>query len=257
MNRNLQNKLSGFKATPPRAVWDKIVEVLDAEDKFPQRLFNYEEQAPIQVWQRLETALEETTPAKVIPFTTRFRRPIRYIAAASFITAILVATTLMIKRTEAGAIQPGSEATVPVKETPDIVADQVPVTQNSSPAQAVAAVQPKKADEPKTFVSSAKRILRFIKPQSVLGSISIGRKFIPKAVNKEELLNFSSLNNYMVYSDGDGHAMKLPKKLFSLVHCKDGDGSCKERIYQLQQKLSANAITADFTGILEMLHQLH
>ena len=79
---------------------------------------------------------------------------------------------------------------------------------------------------------------------------------MPRQVDKEALFNFSSLNDHMVYSDGDGNAMKLPKKLFSLVNCPDGDGSCKERIHQLQQKLSSTAMTADFTGILDMLRQL-
>lgn len=66
----------------------------------------------------------------------------------------------------------------------------------------------------------------------------------------------SSLNDFMIYSDEDGNAMKLPKKLFSLVNCPNGDDSCKERILNMQQKLSSASIASGFTGILEMLRQL-
>jgi hypothetical protein len=87
-------------------------------------------------------------------------------------------------------------------------------------------------------------------------SFAFSNQSLPQKANKEELLNYSELDSYMVYSDGDGNAMKLPKKLFSLVHCQDGDYTCKERIKQLQQKMASGATTTDFAGIIEILRQL-
>src|SRR5438128_5291837 len=116
MNTNLQNKLSQFEPAPPEGVWDRITQALDAEENLPHRLYDYQEQPPVLVWNAIEAALNETSePVKTIPFTTRFKKPLRYVAAASIIAVLLISSTLFLKRTEAGSIQAGSNTTVPVK----------------------------------------------------------------------------------------------------------------------------------------------
>jgi hypothetical protein len=103
MNSNLQNKLQQFSAAPPDGVWDKIADALD-EGSFSQRLYQYEERPPAAAWQEVEKSLETAVPPNVVPFTTRFRRPLRYAAAACLLAVILVTITLTVRRTEAGAI---------------------------------------------------------------------------------------------------------------------------------------------------------
>ena len=255
MNSNLQNKLSRFEATPPPGVWGKIAEALDEQQTFPQRLYNYQQVPKTNVWEKIEASFEESA-AKVIPFTTRYRRPIHYIAAAGVIAAILVSFTLLMKKTEAGSIPTAEEKTVPVKEA--IVQNPItrPTISSINSTETIASAETNNRNPVYQIATKGKKILGIIRPQNSLSAVILKGRFMPGKVDKEALFNFFSLNDHMVYSDGDGNAMKLPKKLFSLVSCPDGDGSCKERIHQLQQKLSSTAMTADFTGVLDMLRQL-
>lgn len=256
MNSDLQNKLSSFEATPPREVWDKIVEALDNENAFAQRLYNYQAIPKTNIWEKIESSMEEVVPAKVVPFTIRYRKPIRYIAAASILAVILVSAALLMKRTEAGSLETAGEKTVPAR---DVSIQNPAVTSTINLNTQVETAANLSANNQLDIYQAAirkKRFLNFIRPQNIFKAIVLSENFVPEGVEQNELFSFSKLNDYMVYSDGDGNAMKVPKKLFSLVNCADGDGTCRERILRMQQKLSSASIAADFTGVLEMLRQL-
>ena len=259
----LKNKLARFETLPPEGAWDKLVERLERSESFAERLYQYEETPSLRNWTGIEKTLDQPTqPAKVISFGTRFKRPIRYVAAASIIGVILITATLFMKRTEAGSVQAGSKTTVPT--TPSlIVKNGGPTTiikqsieEKDSIKSSPTSLQTVTAFLENRISASSKKSLRLIQPDKEVSASLPSDNFIPAHADKKDFYDFSLADNYMVCSDDDGHAMKLPKKLFSLVQCKDGDGSCKERIRQLQQKLASPAITADFSGVLEMLQQL-
>lgn len=257
MNSNLQNKLSQFEATPPGKMWDKIAGALDAEESYPQRLYRFEQQPPIAIWTKIEDSLDkESVPAKVIPFTTRFKKPIRYITAASFIAAILVVATLIMNRSEAVSAKADIRGAIPMVKPPISQPEKVIVAEANSPQEKFIVPDPPiiTVKTANTFPSIKKEGV--VSLQNLLTPVAVAGEFIPENAAKNELVDFASSTNYMVYSDANGHVMKLSKKLFSLVHCEQGDGSCQDRIHQLQQKLSSDAITADFIGLVEMLRQL-
>ncbi|HEX8314735.1 MAG TPA: hypothetical protein VF609_07080 [Flavisolibacter sp.] len=259
MSSDLQNKLFHFEADPPKEVWNKITGALDAdaEETFPQRLFTYEEQPPANTWNNIEASLEETEPAiKVVPIT-KFKKPLRYVAAAaSIIGIIFLATTIANKKTGAGAAIGGAETTVtPPAQSSVLPMDKPKLVEDSTANEHTSKQQLADESIAKNNLPK-KRALTFIRPQGMFRSFAFSNQSLPQKANKEELLNYSELDSYMVYSDGDGNAMKLPKKLFSLVHCQDGDYTCKERIKQLQQKMASGATTTDFAGIIEILRQL-
>jgi hypothetical protein len=256
MNSNLQNKLSRFEATPPGEVWDKIAEALDNENAFAQRLYNYREIPKTNIWEKIESSIEEVAPAKVVPFTTRYRKPIKYIAAAGILAVILVSATLLMKRTEAGSVETSQNETIPAKDAVIQKPAAAPTINSNNRIETAAIVQNNIQRNVSEAGSKQKRFLSFIRPQNIFRAIVLSGNFVPADVEQNELFSFSKLNDYMVYSDGDGNAMKVPKKLFTLVNCADGDGSCRERILSMQQKLSSASIPADFTGVLEMLRQL-
>lgn len=259
MNSNLQNKLSGFEATPPAGVWDKIAGALDAEQTFPQKLYHYKEQPGANAWTRIASALEQDTssPGKVVPFTTRHKKPIRYVAAATVLAVALFTGSLFMKKGETAPVETAQQTVVPIQKQIVVEPTRNVATQHTSTLiPTIAAVPTGNGDVHTQPKSRYRRILNFISPQNIVNSVAVSGLFIPEEVDKEAMFDHASLNNYMVYSDGNGNAMKLPKKLFSLVNCPDGDGSCRERIHQLQQKLSANTTNADFAGIMEMLRQL-
>ena len=261
MDSILQNKLYHFEANPPEEVWDKIADSLDTEENtFPQRLINYEVLPPAKSWTVIEASLDQvTTPVKVIPLT-RYKKPLRYIAAASIIAAILAITRLSSRQDIDGTTQATTEIIAPLNQSSllPVPKKQVLVEEDipAPPAPVTTIASTKRPGKAARKAFAAKRVLEFIQLQNAITNVSFSGQFIPKTVNKEELFDFTLLDDYMVYSDGNGNAMKLPKKLFSLVNCKDGDGSCKERIYQLRQKLSVNTVPTDFASLLEIVRQM-
>jgi PleD family two-component response regulator len=245
MESNLQTKLQQFSATPPEGVWEKIADALDADEGYAQRLHYYEEQPPSIVWQHIEENLEEATPANVVPFTTRFKKPLRYAAVAGILAVILVTVTLTVKRTEAGALEAGSATTVPEKTSTTTVK-----TEAAQPVRNVPSSHEER-DNKETAIQKESDATN----QKEKQSIAVTEKENTGETNRSTAV-YSSLNNYVVFSDGDGKLRRVSKKLVNLVRCKDSDGSCQQRLQQLRQKMAAKAMTTDFTGILEMLHQL-
>jgi hypothetical protein len=253
MDNGLKNKLTRFEETPRPGVWDKILEALDDEEDFAGRLYNYSQDPPLTVWSSIEKNLdEEISSGKIIPFGSRFNKSIRIVAAASIIGIIAITTTLLLNRTEADVFKVGNTATTPTRQA---------VTQLSKQNKAI---PNPKASAPDTSIKETitiqaqfnRRLLNLIQPQELITTVAVAGKFIPGKVIKEALFNNKSVDNYMVFSDGDGMTMRMPKKLFPLVNCEHGDRSCQQRIKFLQQKISAASLSTDFGAVLEMLHQV-
>lgn len=244
MDSNLQSKLQQFSADPPEGAWRMIADSLDAEAGFPQRLYQYENEPPATVWQAVEQTLDEKAPAKVVPFATRFRKPLRYAAVACFIAVVLVIITLTSRRTEAGAADAGSNTTVPTHNKTATVQDKV-IEQSNSKLPANPSQQSKAATASSASKNSA------INPNDIAVA-SAQKAPAAKAINA----TYASSGDYVLFSDGDGQVRKVSKKLAQFVNCKDGDGNCKQRLQQLRAKMVTTAMTTDFTGILEMLHGL-
>jgi hypothetical protein len=246
MDSNLQNKLQEFSAPPPEGTWSKIADALNAGDSFSQRLYHYEETPPVAVWQTVEQALTDAVPAKVVPFTARFRRPLRYAAVAGFLAVILVTITLTVKRTEAGALEADSNTTVPTsKQTtiPIIVSENSGNMQRGKPEESIVTTAPLPLDTQNAPLQKGGK--------ETTASVDT-RNNIPKAAGPA----YASVANYIYFDDGDGRMRKVSKKLAGFVKCKDNDLKCQQRLRELRQRMAANAMTTDFTGILEMLRQL-
>jgi negative regulator of sigma E activity len=246
MERHFQDKLQQFSATPPEGVWNKIADALDAEENFSQRLYQFEEQPPAAAWIAIEKNLEEAAPAKLIPFSTRFRKPLRLAAVASVLAAVLITVTLTVKRTEAGAIDAGSNTTVPTAKTSPAATNQ-PNPETSIPPTPEATVE-QPAKESRNQSNMARSGQQKQETEKVVISTK-GNTGKPGVI-------YSSLNEYVMFKDGDGKQRKVSKKMADFVNCKDDDLPCKQRLKQLRQKMAARAMTTDFMGILDMLRQL-
>lgn len=244
MDSNLQNKLQQFSAPPPDGVWDKIAGALE-EETFSQRLYQYEENPPVAAWRGIEKELAGAahSPARVVPFTTRFRKPLRYAAVACIMAVILVTITLTVRRTEAGAIDAASNTTVPESNTV--------VTTNSRSAEGTAAM-PQQPDRKTTTLQAndpASKDNETLGASAANGSSNRQQAFRPDT-------RYASLNEYVFFRDDDGKTRKIAKKLAAYINCKANDSNCQQRLQELRQKMAANAMTTDFTGILDMLRQL-
>ncbi|HEX6334844.1 MAG TPA: hypothetical protein VFZ78_11500 [Flavisolibacter sp.] len=226
MSKTLQDRLLHYSAEPPTRVWDRINAALDARtDDLPERLARYQQAPHPSVWHRIETALDNKLHGT--PLHLRYRRWIGYAAAAVLISAIIVTAVMLNNKT--------TESTVarnpPPAEHPQVPAATEPV-QDTSPG-----ITP--ADTPREVTPVRTRNIAASKPAQ--------RKKLHRPA--------TASGNYVVYSSLDGSAMRVSRKVVPLVRCAEENLTCWLHLRMLQEK-AATSMSADFTGVLEMLTNL-
>jgi hypothetical protein len=102
---------------------------------------------------------------------------------------------------------------------------------------------------------SEKRMAR-LEPVEV-STFSMLGDLLPKTVERNDGLSSSAVaEKYMIYSDGDGNAIRLPKKIFNAIACPTDNIDCKQHLKRLQEKFASSAFTTDFSGLIEILKKL-
>jgi hypothetical protein len=252
MSSQLQNKLLHYEVQPPEGVWHKIAASLEENVSLSlsEKLYEYEEDPPPAVWQNIITEIDSTPKeeAKVVPFYIRYRRPLKYSGAVAMFIFLAVLTSLLIsKKTESelpsegmvqnNAIKNNSPDTAP---DPNINSPSISEERNPKPDRVIA----------RSKVSKDRR-------EDSQTSFSFIENFLPRQAERNEIVQPSiNSDKYMMYSDGDGNVIRLPKKIFSAFACPTEDMICKQRLQQLREKFAASATTADFTGVLQILKSL-
>lgn len=237
MDTHLQNRLQQFTAPPPKEAWNKIAAALDAAPSFAQKLQQYKEAPPAGCWPAIEQGLNEPA-ATVVPFSARFKKTLRYVAAASLLATIALTLTLTLRRTEAGPAQAGKDAT-------------------GSFTQEAAAYQPT-GTLPK---DSARDVLTATPPQTAPDALT---KNIPpvaglpiqkkRRVTQATIAPLPAGSRYVLFRDGDGQVRKISKKLADFIHCQNDD--CRQHLKEVRQKMASEAMMTDFTSLLELVRQL-
>jgi hypothetical protein len=88
-------------------------------------------------------------------------------------------------------------------------------------------------------------------------SSSTLHSFIPEQAKEKAIIASSyPIDKYMVYSDDQGNAMRLSKKLFELISCVKEEVVCAEQVQQMQYKIANYITTNDFSGLMEMLRNM-
>ena len=258
MSMTLRNKLLQYAAEPPEKVWDAIAGTLDerAAPRFTEKLLLFEETPPPQVWNNINNQLGAPQPARVVPFFRRPKKLATYSAAAALLLFAAMTTTWLIGKRAAPTLGANSPAT---RQNPKIKTDL-----GSSSSRQAAAGSPfivvadqDKVSDLKNAPRERKTVPRRLRSRTDLSSALFARTFLPrKAETRQTVHSAIPLEKYMVYSDGDGNAMKLPKKLFDFIACVKEDSRCKQEMQQLQQQFASAMLTTDFTGVLEVLKTL-
>jgi hypothetical protein len=252
MSSLLQNKLLQYEFQPPEGVWDKIAASLDQNisPAVSEKLYQFEESPSPAVWQKIISTLDTVTEkAKVVPFYTRYRRPLKYSGAVAIFIFLAVLTSLLIsKKTESEL--PAEGLVINQQATKK---DTVTILRDSKEANPVTPTIEKNHSEP----SIAKAKVSKTRKSSTANSIALAEDLLPKQAQRTSMIGSSfNADNYMIYSDGDGNAVRLPKKLFSAFACPTDNIDCKQRLQRLREKFAESAMTADFTGLLQILKSL-
>jgi hypothetical protein len=272
MNEQFQQKLLNYAPVPPAGTWDSISNALDetmSSSSFPSLLHNFETSPPKDTWNKIEQQLSAPGP-KVIPIGERRKTsPLKRYIAAAVVFLIAAASIIFWNREE---ILPGYELTQ--NETPQ----QVPSSPVSTPAPAPSAssvagstaLQPPVQTE-QASLPSRTRIARSstnetadrstgnisVRPMMKTSSLlNLGSFFPKKAQPKETAISSMTEEKYMIYSDDEGQAMKVSKKLISFFVCVKEEILCQQEKRQLEQKIASYTTTSDFAGIVELLRIL-
>jgi hypothetical protein len=256
MSTQLQNKLLQYAPEPPEKVWDAIANVLgeNATPAFVERLYKFEEAPSPKVWGKIHNQLD--VPQPVVPFIQRYKKLATYSAAAAILIFLAVSTALLISKKTGPAIIANTPSTAQNQKskTNSNISSSQHTTQASS---LLATANGDETTNQGNGVRDKKNLLNRLHPQTKLGSVMIAKTFLPRrAETRQTVSTDAPIEKYMVYSDGDGNAMKLPKKLFDFITCVKEDITCKQEMQQLQQRFASSVLTTDFTGVIEILKTL-
>jgi cytoskeletal protein RodZ len=246
----LQNKLLNYEVQPPEGVWNKIAASLDetVSVSLSEKLYHYKEEPSSKVWDKINTRLDRVKEqSKVIPLFVKYRRPLKYSGAVAIFIFLAIMTSLLIsKKTESELPEHNavSSSTVLKKDTSKTDSKET----NSTTAN---------TEKNNSENSIAKSKISRTGSGSNQNSFSFAENFLPKQAERNETVSSSlSSDKYMIYSDDDGNAIRLPKKIFNAFACPTDDLACKQKLQKLREKFAESAMTADFTGVLQILKSL-
>jgi len=246
MSSDLQHKMYNYQPQPPAGCWDKVVSALDEEDSsLVERFKQYQVQPPVEVWNKIVEGLNEQ-PKKVVPLWRR--GVIKYIAAACIIGLIVVSATLLLNKNSnqnpISQTNQGKQTDQPSNSLPE-----QPITNNTDDITKINASQ--------TYNKAIAYSISKPKQIERSGFIKTPGTDLPAKLTAVSRVDFAAtVDRYMVYSDGKGKAMRLPKKIFDSISCVEEEITCKQRIQNLQQKIANAALTSDFTAVLELLNNV-
>ena len=246
MTNQLQNKLLHYEVQPPEGAWDNIAASLNEQFSaaITDRLYNFESIPSSDVWNKIDKELATTSSekAKVIPFYIKYRRPLKYSGAIAIFAFLAILTSLLISKKTESELPAQSVASEVKRNT----------SKSLSPLQTLA---PGGHDSERVLAKANTAKSKELLHDKV--SAALEEDLLPHHAQKNETVS-SSLpsDKYMIYSDRDGNAIRLPKKIFSAFACPSEDIVCKERLQQLREKFAASAMTADFNGLLQILKSL-
>jgi hypothetical protein len=253
MSNQLQHKLFNYEAPPPEGAWNNIAASLDENVSLilSEKLYQYEETPSSIVWQNISSQLDNSVSeqAKVVPFYIQYRRPLKYSGAVAIFIFLAVVTSLFIsKKTESEVPPQGISNATTQKDTSKPLSN---VSEENHPL-----AQLSEKNKPEYLITKSKvSIIRQEEDQT--SSPSSFESFLPQQAEKNEMVSSSvSSDKYMMYSDGDGNVVRLPKKIFNAFACPTEDVMCKQKLQRLKEKFAASAMTADFTGVLQILKSL-
>lgn len=252
MSSDLQKKLLQFEAKPSPKVWSNLETILDADVEFPVKLYEFKQQPAPRAWQKIASALSEH-PATVVPFAIRYRKPIRYTAAAAVLILLAFGATFFMSKKaspETAAITtqpvPTQNTSIPARNE---IAKQEPIITN-------AVIADNKYEANKNVVLT-KECLGVIPQKNIMADNVTPECLIAEVKDRISHLDLKTSDRFMVYCcDGKGNPVKLPKKLYDVVNCGEDDPSCRQNIQCLQEKISSASLTTDFIGVLQIIRQV-
>lgn len=253
MSNRIKNKLYNYEETPPLQVWDKVAASLtELDETFENKLFHFQQQPPQNTWDKIAEKLDDELPTKtkVVPLH-RFPKLFKYAIAAAVILFMALGASYFTttKTTAVSAIKP-----LAIHTPRKVTIPQQPVYNTSVTATTLAVSNTtQKTKKKNTFLhlASVKFASAVHLPLKSLQTNALA--IVPK---EKQLINTGDADRYMIALANNGNAVRLPKKVYPSFACADAsDNMCKQKLASLQQQM-ASSLTTEFTGIIDLLQNL-
>ncbi|MGZ8538908.1 MAG: hypothetical protein ACXWV9_11625 [Flavisolibacter sp.] len=257
MSNQIQHKLTNFEVQPPAKAWDEIEAALDAgiNTSFTDKLYSYEQTPPLSTWQKItsQLGLHSSEAGKVVPFFKRYSKPLKYsTAVAAFVTLAILTSLFVSKKTVSEGIVNTYQPLIENK-----IADTSRPIQNSQSSNQISIARLNTKKRPGHIRLKPMKTSMWLGPETSSKTVASIERVVPQYAERTNAINYSTSDEkYMIYSDGDGTAVRLPKKLFDSFACNIDRITCKQKLKKLQEQVAASAMKTDFTGILDMLNKL-
>ncbi|HEY6503143.1 MAG TPA: hypothetical protein VIZ28_04145 [Chitinophagaceae bacterium] len=255
---SLKDKLYNYEQTPPANVWDKITAALDEShiaDAFPSKLYTAEAAPPASAWDKITSSLDaEHAPA--IPMRQKGFPLFRYAAA---IVIIGLATFGVIKwagnngKTTDEGIATSKEHLSPVNNETALPGEKSTALNNDERENP--AIQDNNTHVENTDEAKASRI-RKVKNYTITDDIAPAEAIYAYNEHTPNLAD-----RYVMLMTPNG-IVRMSKKLGNIVCCVTGeeqDENCKDQIRKWQEKLAASPVApapGNFMDILSLLSSL-
>jgi hypothetical protein len=254
MSNQLQNKLLQYEVQPPAELWRKIAESLDEHDasSLSGKLYQYETEPSPGVWNKIEVQLDQPgSLKKSSPFYIRYRRPLKYSGAVAAMVVIAVLVSLLFSKKSESNLATDNITTKVIKKDPA-------KSNLENPVEEIRNSVTRSLQRDQIIPSFSKTKTLRTKKVNYQSSFLLSEHFLPETVEKGPAITSSSIpgDKYMIYSDGNGNAVRLPKKIYNAVACPTDNFECQRRLRELKDKFVSAAVTSDFNGILEILKSL-
>jgi hypothetical protein len=253
MNDQIQNKLLQYEAQPPDRTWDEIAAALDSgAGTFADKLYRFEQTPRDTAWQKIHAQLDARPAA--IPFHKRYSRPLKYSATIAAMVVIAVLLSLLISKK---TVSEGVATTI--KQTPASRNGNNISTapQNTEEQKQISIARLNTNKHVGHIKLSAAKASFWLGPEPTLRPVAMLNNIVPEVAERSTAIDYSTpVDKYMMYSDGDGNPIRLPKKLYDAFACATDRINCKQKIKRLQEQAAAAAMSTDFTGILDVLNKL-
>jgi hypothetical protein len=262
MEQKWIDKLKNFEATPPAGLWDRVESALEPEaPAFAQKLKAYEVAPPPGSWDQIESRLEEGSREGQVPVITMRRRRtwVPYLAAASVIGILMVASAILLNR---GGLQPGdtlANNNHPARSNTVSSDTQNPVDQGAPDKGKVP------ASENKTATADVAVAKKPSNPEtrpaaSATASNHTGGHIAPAATASIAAHHPVDDERYLVRAYNDGSVVRFSKKVSPVVDCAENatgftQSLCRVSMGAVQDKL-AGSVTTDFGSLIERLQDL-
>lgn len=262
MRTDWKDRIEHWAPEPPKAVWERLSEQLEADSKpaFVQKLFDFSAEPPAAAWPAITAQLEQTPAAAPLIRLFPGKKLVRIASvAASVMLAFFLLRQFSVQDTSSGVLQDAPAQQQAILPLPHTATQQQ--TSNAPPEQRRKTTSTMAPHNSRIYVAAAPMPSRTADPLPVTRPVKESPQRIYHVFSAAApQVDDGQVERYIVVSLNEDAAVRLPKKLYDLFRCSDKPDpvDCSGQLSRIRQKTAAPDLlaAADFSGLLEIIQHM-